>query len=172
MHNMRFHMIALSGIIITVLIIFASSGKLKGPPEAEPKAVTQTILDAHGDAKNVVVEEPIGDRFVTIWEGSWGLNCNEQPNRFGNRRFGQSNTPPAPAKKRVKFNNVRDTIAPLCDGKLGCEFNVDVETLGNPAEGSGCRPILELVYRCYSYDKPWRVTANMGETVTINCKGK
>ncbi len=169
MHNMRFHIIALSGIIVTVLIIFASSGKLESPPEQKPKAQTQTILDATGTTKQIVIEEPIGDRFVTIWEGRWGLNCNEIADRFRNRRPG---APPAPPKQLVKFNNVRDKIAPLCDGKRDCEFIADVETLGNPAPNSGCRPTLELVYRCYSYDRPWRVTANMGEMVTINCKNK
>lgn len=172
MPNMRFHIIALSGIVITVLIIFAASGKLGSGGSKPSGAQVQTIVDASGQKQQVVVQEPVGSHFITIWEGSWGVNCNERQrraSRFGSR---SSSTPEPPRMPEVKMNNVKDVIGKLCNDKMKCQFIADVETLGNPAPNSGCRPVLDLVYRCFSFDRPWRVSANMGGTVSIDCQNQ
>ena len=156
MTNMRFHAIALSCIVGAVILIFAATGKLspKAPATSASPSATAT-------------PEPMGDKRVTVWEASWGLNCNEIIERERRHRPVGSRLP-----VMVQKNNVLKTIADFCKDKEICEFIPDEKTLGNPVSGIRCRPELDLVYRCFDIDRPWPLHARNGESVSIRCKGR
>lgn len=156
MTNMRFHVIALSSIIGLVVMVFAVSGKLS------PKAPAQTQVEEE-------VYTPLGDKLVTVWEASWGLNCNDQ---FGGRRtFGSQNTQQR-TTPAIPKNNVLEKVAELCNGKEICEFKANIETLGNVSSAMRCRPELDVMYRCFDFDRPWNVHFRHDNNVRIDCKNQ
>ena len=152
MTNMRFHAIALSGIILTVIAIFALTGKLSPKPAAQ----------AGAPAEEVYVP---GNRLVTIWEASWGLNCNESIER--ERRYA---IPGAPTTPLVPKNNVQEIAGKICNGKETCEIIADSKIFGPGPKNTRCRPELDLTYRCYDIERPTMLHVRFGDKITINCK--
>lgn len=151
MTNMRFHLVAISGIILVVIIIFAASGKLHNKP-ANPTTPAEPVY-------------VMGDKIVTVWEASWGLNCNEAIER--ERRFAKPGVPPTP---EVPKNNKLDIAAKICNGKETCDITADDKTFGPAPNKLRCRPELDITYRCYDIDRPTMIHARFGEKITINCK--
>ena len=160
---MRFHLIAISCIIVIVTVIFSITGQFKNKKVEKPKPVI-TVVDDQGTQTVVEVEEEIGDRYITIWEASWGLNCNKSGRDSG------PSTGFAGSNNGVKRNNVMGKVKELCNGKLNCEFKADYKTLGRPTQDRRCRPQLEMMYRCFSFDRPWTVSSRSGDMVRIDCK--
>lgn len=146
MHNIRFHLIALSIITLVIVGSFYATGKLGKPAPQAP---------APG-------EEPVGDRFVTVWEASWGLNCNDAPEY-------NSTTPIPGSKEPVKQNNVLKRISDYCNGKRVCEFTANTATLGEVAPGRSCRPQIDVRYRCFEFDRQWQVVVASGDKAKLDC---
>lgn len=164
MHNMRFHLIAISCIIALVTVIFSVTGQFKKNQQEKPPAPVIKVVDETGTVTEVEVEEEIGDRYITVWEASWGLNCN------GRGRDDAPKTGFVGAGDEVQRNNVMGKVKELCNGKLSCEFKADYKTLGRPTQDRRCRPQFEMIYRCFSFDRPWTVSARSGDVITIDCK--
>lgn len=153
MTNMRFHLIAVSSIIALVLLVFAVTGKLS------PKAPVQTNVEQE--------VSPTGPLIITVWEASWGLNCNEQSRFSWRTKPGTASQTP---KVEIPKNNVLDKVKALCDGKETCEFTANDTTLGKVADSMRCRPELTLMYRCFDFDRPWNITVRNSSPASIRCK--
>jgi hypothetical protein len=144
MNNLRFHLIALSTLILVVILVFAVTGQFgsKAPTASEPQAA----------------------RTIKIWEASWGINCVDAPLLDDK----------GPALERRELaeivkNNVLETVAKACDGKVSCDFSVEEQALGNVSRGRRCQPELNIIYRCYDLDRPSQVVVKNGNNAVLKC---
>ncbi len=114
------------------------------------------------------VTDPKGiPRMIAVTHASLGLNCrgvsiNNDANihdAFSSKKL------PNP---KLSDDNVFGPVSLKCNGSTDCEVAVDDPELGeDPAPD--CSPkMLEVEYRCFSYDRPWRVKATSG-TVKLLC---
>lgn len=106
-------------------------------------------------------------RAIEVVRASWGLNCldsfasaPQKGDAFG-RTFAHNNP--------LKENNILVKVSEACNLRAQCVIRNDVEQLGfDPApECPGKEIIVE--YRCFSYDRPWRITIPSRESAAIDC---
>lgn len=97
---------------------------------------------------------------IQIENASYGLNCNQQ--KTSSDPYAQS------GPKKIEKNNVLSAVSAQCTGKVSCSFAVDPTVLGlDPAPGCGKK--LDVDYRCFSYDRPWKASGDDFETMSIDC---
>lgn len=147
MTNIRFHLIALSVLMLLVVIIFAATGQFSKKEELPAQAT----------------EEAVGDHFITVWEAHWGVNCNDAPILTNKNITPEGNKP-------IERNNVLSRISTFCNGKRLCEFNVDSKSFGDVASNRSCAPEMELRYRCFEFDRLWKVSVPSGGKIKLECK--
>lgn len=76
------------------------------------------------------------------------------------------------AKKndKLKKNNVLELIAKACNNKLKCGIILKPELLGGDPAPDCVGEILEIEYRCFSFDRPWTINSDgKGKTLDIDC---
>ncbi len=110
--------------------------------------------------KEVVVEgTPTNpDRFIQVHKASYGLNCNARIRRYGNQ-----NAEP------VNPNNVLLDVSRICNGQETCTIEVK-DTSFSKQFASGCSKELEVEYRCFSWDRPWKAFGAPYEQMVIDCR--
>lgn len=139
MTNWKFHAIALGTITLMIVIVFSLTYKPK-PTATDPNT-------------------PTSDRFIQIHSASYGLNCNA---RLKYRR------PANGAVEEMMVNNVLLDVSRMCNGKVSC--NIDVrDTSFSKKFPAGCAKELEVEYRCFSWDRPWKVLGVPYELAVIDC---
>lgn len=103
---------------------------------------------------------------LTITHASWGLNCrNLAIGATGQDAFARK---PA-TENPLRDDNVLGAVGLLCNGKTECAINVDAATLGKDPAPDCANKVLEVEYRCFSYDRPWSVKTSTG-TLTLHCE--
>lgn len=115
----------------------------------------------------VIKESPYS---ISIVHASWALNCRNWSNT-GQYSNAQSNDPFAKSNSETNKNredNVLEAVSNLCNGQLRCDIPANIETLGDQPFPNCLDRALEVEYRCYSFDRPWKQRV-MGGTMTINC---
>lgn len=153
----KFHAIAIAAIFLVVIVIYMLMPQPSAPVAADPALM--------------------GERYIAIYSATWGQACNPQIEQAIAER---ANVPvkaekpdsDAPlALQPVSANNVLQAVSDLCNGKLTCEFTASSQTFGvEPLHA--CPKNLEVSYRCFAYDRLWTVTAQQGQTVTLDCNEK
>jgi len=138
--SFKIHLLIVTCIIAAVFIIWQ---------------LMQTTTDTSkaSDSKGIT-------HVIAITHASLGLNCRELAIN--------NDTTPRDAFGNMKVNpklmedNVFGAVSLKCNGSTQCEVFVDSPELGvDPAPE--CNPkTLEVEYRCFSYDRPWRVKATSG----------
>lgn len=147
-NNLKFHAIAIGSIcLIVIVLFFIMQPETRAPVETSPYAT--------------------GDRYVRIDSASWGMNCNQEISR----RMRQPRDAEATDKplQLVSTNNVLLQMGELCNGRMVCQLSANSDILQEEPLSS-CFKQLEVTYRCFSIDKLWRVQANQGDELIIDCK--
>lgn len=153
-YKLKFHLIAVVLIIITVSVLHALT---------KPAPLPARIV-------KVVQYSP------TIVTATWGMNCNDRiaqemaakPQRYTARPVVPDASKPAiPALTPVTRDNVLTKIQQLCDGQQTCTFRADSATLGDVM--MGCYAELKIQYYCNELDRVNARTIQQGSDVTLDC---
>ena len=108
---------------------------------------------------------------VTITHASWGLNCL-QAEEGG---YGVQQATPLYLNEKnsqtLKPDNVLVKVSALCNGKLTCTIPIKPEILGTDPAPDCFSKLLEVEYRCFSFDRPWTVHSGK-EDIKIDCNRK
>ena len=111
------------------------------------------------------VEAKSAQHVITVSHASWGLGCRDYSGMNGSTTrdaFVDS------SDTKVRQDNVLSAVALLCNGKQKCDVAVDATVLGEDPFPT-CNPkMLEIEYRCFSYDRPWIAKAMSG-SVSLHC---
>lgn len=145
---LKIHLLIVSCIIAAVYIIW------------ELMHVTGAPSPANNDPKAI-------PRLIAVTHASLGLNCRNiaiTNEATPHDAFSSSK----PQNPKLSEDNVFSAVSLKCNGSTECTIAVDDPELGeDPAPD--CTPkTLEIEYRCFSYDRPWRVKASTG-TVKLLC---
>jgi len=146
--NMKFHAMAIGSICVIVTLLYLVMGPSKAPADDGM---------AHGD------------RYVSVFTASWGLNCNSEITRL--RSQAVTINPDGSAQPRPELvtpNNVLLPVGEICNGRLRCNFPVNAAVLGVDPLLS-CYKELEVSYRCFSIDRLWTKKFSQGDTLSIDC---
>jgi hypothetical protein len=113
------------------------------------------------------------DHFVRITRASWGLACNStsygaDASQTSSESFAQGNHVD---NNLIKENNLLQKVSELCNGKPSCQFRVSPEILGTDPAPNCINKVMEVEYRCFSYDRPWIIKVSNNKVLTINCQG-
>lgn len=137
--SFKVHLLIVSLIIVAVSLMWEVMGQSTPQPQ----------------------EIPVVPRVISITHASWGLNCK-------NIAIIQEGTPqdafgnPQTVNTKLKEDNVFGPVSLECNGKTECEIQADGSTLGDDPAPECTPKMLEIEYRCFSYDRPWRVKASSG----------
>lgn len=123
----------------------------------------------------IIVEAPAqqGDgKSIQIIRASWGLNCS-------NTKFSQNGGAESPTNyatennpaPQIKENNILEVVGKLCNGQATCSISPTVEVLGPDPLPQCFDKQLEIEYRCFAFDRPWRVRGN-NAPLQIDCSKK
>lgn len=161
--NLKFHTIAIVSIVSIVTVLFFWIGPDLSVPESE---------------------QARGDRYIQIYNATWGTNCNpyinaamkaqKQQSLKGKAQPQENNTiaPDAPIETDLKpatLNNVLTAVSDRCNGRLACDMLVTSENLGLEPMVS-CFKRLLVSYRCFELDRLWNLDLGQGENLVINCR--
>lgn len=142
----KVHLLIISCIIIVVLLAW------------------QFMQFSASTAVKKIAEKP--SHTLSITHASWGLNCrNIAINSDASRDvFLNKNDP----RSKLREDNVLAPVSRLCNGNVKCDINLGESDLGSdPVPDCGSK-ILEVEYRCFSYDRPWKVKSS-GAKLSLKC---
>ena len=141
--SFKIHLIIVSVIIVIVYLTWQLMSVPPAPvvPAAKPKTSTYSISIAHA---------------------TWGRECAIESNGASDAFRGAASTNP------LREDNVLVRVNELCSGRVICEIPLNSAALGEDPAPDCLSKTLEVEYRCFSYDRPWTVTASSGKLV-INC---
>ncbi len=140
--SFKVHLIIVACIIAAVYVIW------------ELMHAGSTAVTAQGDPRGI-------PRMIAVTHASYGLNCRNvavNNDAVPQDAFNTGKTP----NPKLAEDNVFSSISLKCNGATECDIPLDDPALGeDPAPG--CTPkMLEVEYRCFSYDRPWRVRTSSG----------
>lgn len=166
MRNIKFHLMAVSVMIAIVVVVFIATGQL------EPNAPTTAP-----DAAPVAAPQRNGN--LSIAEAHWGLNCVDALKSHNQRletRIEATTEPTLIEKLKndrrplPERNNALEKMNELCGGKVSCDFTTTHQVMGT-AGFNGCSYELELVYRCFVFDRRRLLSARYRQDVSLSCEG-
>jgi hypothetical protein len=100
-------------------------------------------------------------RMIAVTHASWGLNCrNVMISNDDNAQdaFGTGKQP----NPKLSEDNVFSAVSLMCNGKSQCEVPASDPQLGEDPAPDCAIKNLEIEYRCFSYDRPWKVKLSSG----------
>jgi hypothetical protein len=110
------------------------------------------------------VASPSSAYSIIIAHASWGLNCRIRPSAAaaGDAYAGGSSSNP------LRIDNVLVAVSEMCNGKVECSVPVSAQALGKDPAPECSEKMLDIEYRCFSYDRPWNAKGSSGN-VAISC---
>lgn len=106
---------------------------------------------------------------ISISQASWGLNCRPSPSHFEATSGGFAVDSSTGLK--LAPGNVQANVAELCDGKPRCEIPLNFQPAGKDPAPDCPEKELEVEYRCFSFDRPWRIRSTSAPMV-IDCTAR
>lgn len=120
-------------------------------------------------------------RSIEIVSATWGMNCNDLIKKENEKRLRYKLRPqdleqlhpddrpvslePMPI---VVTNNVLKQVGELCNGKEHCAFSAsDMALKSEPV--SSCFKHLVVSFRCFSFDRLWKLGVGQGDNFIIDC---
>jgi hypothetical protein len=97
---------------------------------------------------------------IAITHATWGLNCRYRLTEGMENDDG--------FVKDIRVDNALKKVSELCNDKPSCTIAINENTLGRDPYPGCFEKELDIEYRCYSFDRPWRVRGNSG-TISIDC---
>ena len=148
--SFKVHLIIVSCIIVAVLLVW----------QFMPAPITKP-------SENASINVPVAPTYsLAITHASWGLTCSGNSINSDDTRtsfLSKSNV-----KNALREDNILEAVSRLCNGKPNCDISTDESMLGtDPAPGCNNK-IIEIEYRCFSYDRPWNVKS-FAASVSLNC---
>lgn len=147
--SFKIHLIIVCVIIIAVYSTWQISKRL----ESSQQPVNQ--------------QENVSPYKISIISASYGLNCLDEyniPNQSPSDPFAYK----AKKNEKLKKDNVLELIARACDNKIKCSIILKPELLGGDPAPDCVGEILEIEYRCFSFDRPWTIKGE-GKSLDIDC---
>ncbi len=117
-----------------------------------------------------VAAVPTGN-LIQVVRASYGMNCNP---RSATARVPRN----APAGKfefdsdsesKLYWDNARETVAPRCQGKPACQVTNTPAAVGFDPAPACFEKELVVEYRCYSFDRLWKLVVPPSEKGDIDC---
>lgn len=146
--SFKAHLIIVSVIIVVVYLTWSF---IHAGPETSPlPATAQSAYKIH------------------ITHASWGLNCPvfaDEENVLDRAYVKKS---PDGTRKPVR-DNALALVAKRCNGKVKCDIPVTPDLFRGLAPQDCAEKRLEVEYRCFAFDRPWRLQAASG-TLSIHCE--
>ena len=153
----KLHLMIVSFIIVTVYLVWMVMTPAEVPVPVAP------VLGK--------MDTKIAPYTVAIIHASWGMNC---PNVLINTDAQTTHDPyvntrnKGPVNNKLRDDNVFAAVSLFCNSKEKCEIAVGDPVLGDDPAPDCTNKVLEIQYRCYSYDRPWTVRAATG-SLTLDC---
>ncbi len=142
--NWQFHAIAVSVIVVMIMAIYAF---------LQPKEETIVQKSAYA---------------VSIEQATYGENCNKLIEQRNKMLKAQSSSMKPEAL--ITRGNASDIIASHCNGKEICSFTVSPTALGIDPYAR-CLKVLEVEYRCFSFDQLRVASAQDQNLIEMSCSG-
>lgn len=109
---------------------------------------------------------------IQVVRANWGLNCNKakipqksgRPSAAGRFEFEYGNEEP-----RIYENNVLDAIQRKCGHKPRCTIANNADSIGFDVAPLCADKQLVIEYRCYAFDRLWRITIPHRGSGSIDC---
>lgn len=147
--SFKIHLIIISVIIVMVFLVWSMSGSEPPPPAPVP------------------VAQKVSSYSIAISHASWGLNCAKRPVSVNNSTSSYDTFAGTDVASKFHEDNVLLKVSEICNGKLQCDIPFTPDILGDDPQPD-CDKVLDIEYRCFSYDRPWRVRSSSG-SLSINC---
>lgn len=143
--SFKLHLIIISCIIIAVMLIWqVMNSGISISPQVTATKPQYSLLISHA---------------------SWGLNCRNVTINSGLL----PNAAGAGKNNLLREDNVLGAVAPLCNGKVRCDIVANESTLGKDPSPACADKVLEVEYRCFSYDRPWTAKSSTGK-LSLTCE--
>lgn len=113
-----------------------------------------------------VIQRGASPYSIHISRATWGLNCRQRYQVPSTSSDGFSAD--AAGGFSLTANNVLKQVGELCDGKPDCEIPTDALLIGKDPAPHCIDKELEVEYRCFSFDRPWRIRS-ISATTKIDC---
>lgn len=119
-----------------------------------------------------VVDDPVESidtgHYIRIHSASWGLNCIAPSTSSADDALLAKDD----KVLKLRRDNVLGLVSKKCNGKETCEVmnspaTFDASDEKNP--NKNCEKILEIEYRCFTFDRLWKKTSGHREAVKIEC---
>lgn len=104
---------------------------------------------------------------IHISHASWGLNCRY---RYRDSFYDDGFADDGNADELIP-DNALAAVRALCDGKPSCQIPVGSQLVGRNLAPECATKQLEVEYRCFSYDRPWRLRKTSG-ILSIDCENR
>jgi hypothetical protein len=116
------------------------------------------------------VVAPSGN-LIQLVRANYGLNCNSRT--LGTRASRNTSAGKFEYDNQDESNiypdNARKVVEPLCQGKPWCRVTNSTNLLGmDPAPGCFEKELV-IEYRCYSFDRLWKLVVPANEKGEIDC---
>jgi hypothetical protein len=113
-----------------------------------------------------------GDQFIRIVRASYGLNCTnlnyvDEPNSVTSNLGYQTAKRPLSS---IREDNVLLETSNACNGKIACQLTPGVNFPSLDPLPACKNKLLDVEYRCFSFDKPWRMQVKQNSVMTIDCR--
>lgn len=124
----------------------------------------------------VIVEQPVEEeasenKSIQIIHATWGMNCSNVQFGAVKEEHVANYANDTQNKKPVNDDNVLEAVGKLCNGKISCAIAINTDTLGPDPMPQCYDKQLEIEYRCFAFDRPWRVKST-NAPITIDCSKK
>lgn len=158
--NLKFHLMAVGGIVLGVLLAFYFSGQ----------------FDASRNAADVVTISPYR---ILIQEASWGENCTSEIHQKLSEFKANQRSLQGDAYKEMQQkiddigelpsrNNAYDLVSRLCGGMESCHLSFSEDSI--PYKSTFyCRYKLNISFMCHKYDIIRDASMEFGQSLNIDC---
>ena len=149
--SFKTHLVVVSCIVIAVLLMW------------------QFMLHSNAPVSTTtaIPEKPPAERTysISVTHASWGVNCrNIILNNDSTREAFLTKS-----NNKLREDNVLEKISHLCNGRATCTVNIDEPSLGADPSPECNSKLLEIEYRCFTYDRPWSLKT-VSTPVTLHCE--
>lgn len=171
MRNMKFHIIAIAIIALTVFVLFKTMGLL---PDEAADVVQQVVREEQKPTKRAIGDH---EKLIRISSASFGLNCLDQMD-YVIKQYNQNLRSASPEEyETLKANqpkmptrgNVTEIVKAECHGEKKCSFYIDEDRM-KMGRVILCRRALEIIYRCQTLERPRIAQALNRETISFSCE--
>lgn len=157
--QLKHHLIVITLIILSVFSVWQVMIEPPPAPVTPPTSVTT-----------------VKAKVIDIVRASWGMECNTLLDEITNTDTyisaygGLIPDNPAEAREKLKENNVLDIVKAKCNGKVECEITNSIEYMETDLAPFCYEKLLEIEYRCFSFDKLRKTLVGPLLSRTIRCE--